>query len=310
MSNTKFIPRGGEQELPPPFVTKNVQFYCFILPGNQDSIQANICDKYLNHPANGQTDFQVASPFFSLVFCTLGKVICGDLGWMGESEAALWVLTVDRKRERLMWFQPYMLVDGSYAMAIGREIYGFAKSIGWFQFPDSPSNADLLTADTVVLDTFSPETQAMRQRLFEARRVQAGQSLPKTWHSLEDLMKMLVQILESQSSLFKDLRLAFDSADDLIHGRVPMVFLKQFRDVANPVMASYQAIVEAPCKADKFNGGGWLDGDYEITINSYQSHPIQQEFGLQNGPLKPIASFWVNFDMQFSNGIEIWKAPS
>ena len=314
MSLIPYVEMHGRQVFRQPFTAKGVQFYGFILPVDQNKLQTLICDPYLNHPANGQTDFRAAGPFAMLVFNRLDSLSSTDppdsnLGWFSEQEAAIWVLTVDRKRERLLWFLPYIFVDNSYAMAMGRELYGFPKSLGQFNIPDNPASADLLSLDTLVLTEFNPQTKGTWERLFKAERVKKGSGgAPKVWTGFKELMQEIVKLLEMEHSFIRDLRLLYDSADDLLHGRLPMVFLKQFPNVTNPGYACYQSIVEVPSQMTHFNQGCFLDGEYEVTINNYASHPVADDLGLPSNKLAPVASFWVDFEFEIGNGAEVWRA--
>jgi hypothetical protein len=315
MSNANYIDRGGEQVYQQPILADGVQFYGFVLPADANRIQERICDRYLNEPSGGQTDFGPAGPFVLLAICKLQSLSCtdapySDWGWFSEAETALWVLVVDRQRERMLWFHPYIFVDSSYAMAMGREIYGFPKSIGWFDIPDDHAQAETLTADTIVLPTFSPETHGTRQRLIEANRVSDEAGVPQhAWESVEEAVREAVDLYRQyRGHLVHDLRLDFNTMRDLIHRQVPMVFLKQFRDVADPAQACYQSIVEVTCKMTKFHSGWFLPGDWEVVVNRYASHPIAADLGLPDNPIRPVVSYWVSFDFEIGNGVEIWKA--
>lgn len=315
MVGATYVDRGGEQVYQQPILAKGVQFYGFVLRADVDRMQKAICDRYLNHPTNGHTDFRPAGPYVLLALCKLQSLSCVDppysqRGWFSEQEAAFWMLTVDRRRERLLWFHPYIFVDSSYAMAMGREIYGFPKSIGWFQIPDNHENAELLTTDTVVLDKYSPQTHGSRQRLLEVRKVAEGPTdkPPTTWNSHEDAAKTAFELFKREGDLITDLELTYHTIRDLIHTQVPMVFLKQFRDVTDPKRACYQSVVEVTCKMTHFHRGGFLHGDYEVAVNRFQSHPIHEDLGLEDGSIRPVVSYWVEFDFEIGDGIEVWNS--
>lgn len=305
--------RGGELVYRPPFVAKGVEFYGFALRADSARLQDAICDRYLNRPTNGGTDFRPAGPYVVLAFCNLPILACTDppycnMGWFAEQETAVWILLVDHKRERLVWFHPYIFVDSAYAMAMGRELYGFPKSIGWFQIPESVDNADLFAAETLVLKTFSPDTKGTRARLLEVRQTRKADPASTPWTTMAEFMMAIVGLLEREDSVVRDVRLAFDTAEDLVHGRLPMVFLKQFRDVSRSALASYQSIVEVPSKLLKFHQGRLIHHEYAVTVNPCQSHPVRADLGLAADTVVPVLSFWANFDFEIGEGIEVWRA--
>ena len=81
-----------------------------------------------------------------LAFCNLASLRSitppySNFGRFVERETAFWVLTIDKTKKRLYWFIPYIFVDNTYAMAMGRELYGFPKSVGTMGLPPSPDQA-------------------------------------------------------------------------------------------------------------------------------------------------------------------------
>ena len=312
MSKSKFVERGGKQVFRQPFAAKSVDFYGFLVDADYDSIQKNICDKYFNNPTNGNENFQPAGPFVLLVFNKIKSLSSIDKpdsekGWFSEQEAAIWVLLEDKKRKKLFWFHPYIFVDNSYAMAMGRELYGFPKSLGWFDLPDNPESVSRITLETLVLNKFSPKTKGSRELLFEViQKDPKGHSIELK--SIEIIMKDIIKLFKNENNFFDDLMLGWHSASDLFHGRVPMAFLKQFPDVTNPEYACYQAILEVPSKMTHFNTGCLLHGDFEITIGDFDSHPVCKDLGLASQSIKPIMSYYVNFDFEIGNGNVVWQA--
>ena len=312
MSQISYIERTGKQVFQQPFAANNVQFYGFLVAANTDSLQKNLCDKYLNGPSGGAVDFRPAGPFALIVFNkidALNSINSPDSqkGWFSEQETAVWVLLEDRKREKLFWFHPYIFVDNSYAMAMGRELYGFPKSLGWFDIPNSPQEAKSFSLETLVLKQFDPKTKGTREFLIKVEQTDpTGHSVEPA--GLETVMKEMLHLYTHQNSIIKDLILAWNSASDVLHGRAPMVFLKQFPDVGNPALACYQSILEVPSRMAKFHTGALLHGNYEITIGDFQSHPVRQDLGLVSSQINPVLSYYVSFDFEIGNGSVIWQA--
>lgn len=312
MAAAKFIERGGRQVFRQPFAANGVNFYGFLIDADYSALQKNICDKYLNIPSGGTENFQPAGPFALLVFNTIDSLQSmdepdHDKGWFSEKEAAVWLLLEDKKRNKLFWFHPYIFVDNSYAMAMGRELYGFPKSIGWFDIPSEPKDANKFSLETIVLDKYDPKTKGTKRELFKI-----NQTDPKghtfELKSIEEIMKGVLHLFKSQNSLIDDLILSWHTAADLLHGRAPMTFLKQFPDVSNPDLACYQSILEVPSKMTKFHTGGLLHGKYKITIGDYNSHPVRSDLGISAETLEPLMSYYVKFDFEIGNGSVIWQS--
>jgi hypothetical protein len=312
MSNTKFIQRGGKQVFMQPFAAKGVDFYGFLINADFDSIQKNLCDKYFNDPSNGSENFQPAGPFVLLVFNKINSLRSenppdSEKGWFSEQEAAIWILLEDKKRKKLYWFHPYIFVDNSYAMAMGRELYGFPKSLGWFNIPDRPEEAQDFSIDTIVLPKFNSSTKGERKTLFAVKQTDPrGHSVEMK--NIEVIMKDVLNLFKNENSFIDDIVLGWHSASDLLHGRVPMAFLKQFPDVTNPANSCYQAILEVPSKMTHFNKGSLLNGNFEVTINNWDSHPVASDLGLKPSPFVPLMSFYINFDFEIGNGKVIWTS--
>lgn len=314
MARPVYIDRGGEQVYRQPFAAQGVRSYGFIIAADADALQRNLCDRYFNIPSGGKTRFRPATNHVLLAYSSLQALRSttqpySDYGWYSEQETAFWALVVDEASGTLYWAFPYIWVDNSLAMAMGRELYGFPKEIGWFQMPPEPQDIALLTTETLVLKEYSPQTQGTRERIVEVRRVDEPSPHPGLWTELVSGAKEIVAHLENLDATLKEIRMAFDLGDEMLHGRTPMVFLKQFRDITDGQYACFQSLVEVPTTM-QFKAGGRLSGDYEITINSFASHPIHQDLGLQSGVLRPEISFWADVDFLIGDAAEIWKAET
>ena len=330
-----FIDRGGMQEYPQPSILKNYQLYGFIIEGSLPHLQ-KLCDKCLNHPTKGKTNYQ---PVTNFVLVTFGKspyvnsLPFKDRGYVSETETIIWVLTMAGKQvgpffivDRLAWFVPYIFVDNSYILAIGREVFGFPKAWGWFDFPDRPMESEKLivpeklSVETLVFKYFSPETKAKREKIIEVSRTEESQQnlFSNSRNSLDEVFKDIAQTLFEDDCIIKIPSLGLDlRVLDYLNGdvEVPLVFLKQFRDIKYGERACYQAIVEAPSKLLAFRSGGLLSTGsepsdlFQVKVNEFASHPIVSELGLKEGG-EQIAkvAFWLDFDFKVESGREIWRA--
>jgi len=186
MTMQTYIDRGGELVYQPPFVSDDVEYYGFILDADKIQLQ-ELCDRYLNAAIGSARRFVPAGGFVLLACCNLPSLRSiapphSNFGRFVEREVAFWVLVIDKVKQRLFWFIPYIFVDNTYAMAMGRELYGFPKSMGTIGIPPSPEEAADFWLETLVLKKHSSLSKAavLRPRLqlrppvpsdrFDARR--------------------------------------------------------------------------------------------------------------------------------------------
>ncbi|MEG3850005.1 acetoacetate decarboxylase family protein [Microcoleus sp. herbarium19] len=308
----QYITRGGDTAFEPPYSLKETKLYGFVLEGTWENLQ-NLCDKYLNIPGQDQFKYRPAASRLLMVFDTIANISsteppASNKGFFSETgEVMFWVLTEAGKQEGAKfvvdhhaWFIPYIFVDSTPAMVLGREAYGFPKELGKFQIPEDPRTPQQLTLETLVLQPFNPQSETTWRQIINVQneRVEKGEFTLKHWADFK-------QVFEEISSLFVDIKI-----DDKCptHLEVPMVFLKQFRDVRDGDKACYQAIVEATATLEKFHEGfPYLRQKFQVSIENFDSHPIVTELGLKLTQTAQLA-FWLHFDFSFANGTEIWKA--
>jgi Acetoacetate decarboxylase (ADC) len=304
-----YIDRGGELVYQPPFAAAGVEYYGFILDADKGKLE-ELCDRYLNAPLGGGRRFVPAGGFVLLACCNLSSLRSttppyNNFGNFVEHEVAFWVMVIDKSRERLYWFIPYIFIDNTYAMAMGRELYGFPKSIGTISLPTSPAQAEQFSLDTLVVKKYPPLAKGEIKRLVEVRKAVAGAySGPVgSWPDLGGLVRKVVGFLDDELNLFADIRLVIHSMDDLLHLRIPLLFLKQIRDVVDPAKAAYQAIVETTSVASQVHQTSLLASNYDIAIEACDSHPLRRDFGMPAaGTLRSKISFYVNFDFEIGLG--------
>lgn len=309
----QYVEYGGTQMLQPPYNAENVGFYAFLIEADTGALQ-KLLDDRLNRPSGGAVDFEPAGPFVVLAFNKLEKMSSvnppdSNKGWFSEQECAVWVRVVDRKTRASRWFHPYIFVDNGYALALGREVYGFPKATGWFDIPEDPKTATAMSVETLTLPVFSPNTQGVRTRLISARQTGASENPVKIVESAAGFGLELLGLLK-KLDLADGLELVWNSLKDLFELKEPMVFLKQFPAPDVPGTACFQAIVEMTAQATAFHGAAILPGEWEIDIAQAASHPVASDLGLAGNSVKARAQFWVGFDMIVGLGQNVWTAPT
>jgi hypothetical protein len=89
---------------------------------------------------------------------------------------------------------------------------------------------------------------------------------------------------------------------------MPMVFLKQFRDVSEVRRACYQAITAVDVETLAISAIGTFPTTYRLHIEkNVESHPIEDLLGLKSGA-EPSFSLWAKQDFRVGFGQKIWTA--
>ncbi len=313
-----FIRRGGEQIYRQPFDALGVQFYGFVLEADEQVMQQQLCDRYLNQPSQGKFDFAPFGSWCLLVFNNLAKLASTELpdsekGQFTERESAIWVLLQERNSGKLYWFLPYIFVNNSYALCMGRETYGFPKSLGIFEAPYFPEYATYFDLKTEVIPTYTPNTQGTWQTLWSVtQRVDQGSkdNFKLRLNLVSEGKEFIGEVASElrRHSLGSHKYKLLELTKNILELEVPMVFLKQFPAIENPNDACYQAIATTNIKMTGFNEACLLPGEYQIHIRDYDSHPVRSNFGFSSEKMCSVLSFYANIDFLIGNGQTLWQA--
>jgi hypothetical protein len=316
-----YIDRDNEIVYPPPYEQANSFLTAWAVPSPKAKQKA-ILDAQLNACSGGQPfEYRPVLSQALLVLANIGRISSlaprAPQGWITEVDICTWILCgafkqVSGKRvlDHLVWYLPYIWVTTGDTMATGREVYGYPKGFGWAQLPESPDDPGPLWADGLVLPTYSPESEVVQKRLFELARdesVPVDPSLPRFGagqkrEAFEAIARKLHQAGEAEC----DWNFFVSSFEDLLGLHMPMVFLKQFRDVTNSSAACYQAIVEANATINGFSGAGFLPPGWDLKMYSYASVDMPKHLGIE--PKQRIdLGFYVNFSFSMDLGKEVWR---
>jgi hypothetical protein len=303
-----------------PYVQRQANIAALVLDAGSGALR-QLCERCLNAPAGGQVYYAPLAPYVLLLFAdmTISSLDARDreLGWMCEAELSFWLPTLAHRRlggvwapDHIAWFLPYLFVDNPYAIATGREVYGFPKTFGCFKRPASINKPEL-SLDVWGFERFGPEAEGKLQRLLEIR--QAGETNAEDQSSLDswdELRTRLEKVLGVGAG-----SLTPTPSSDLPGLDVPLVFLKQFRAAAGTRRACYQAIVETRARVQAFRKGGMLKGTYQVDFSRLESHPLPQVLGLDGGSgqaggqsVAARAALWLDLDFSLEEGVELWRA--
>src|SRR5262249_14304829 len=135
-------------------------------------------DQALNGPAGGAVDYRAITGHAVLSFADIRSISSLDpadvhLGHSDEVDVVFWIPAaayVEGILDHLVFFCPYIWVTNPYAMATGREVYGYPKSLGWAQLPHDANDPGPLWAETMVIPQYTPGTTLQRRRIFTLSR--------------------------------------------------------------------------------------------------------------------------------------------
>jgi len=310
------IPRG-------PYLQQDAHIAAFLLRADGQQLK-RLCDRSLNAVSGGEIEYVPLVPYVCVLLADM--VVSSldardrELGRMHERELSFWVLTLARVPAGGLWvpdhvacYIPYLFIDHPRAMLIGREVYGFPKTSGRFDGP-MDWQAPAFGLDVWGTERLAPDAEDGWQRLLrvEPSGAESDQG-DATWSRWDQARAAILNLLTRD--------VAFPMADAMAGGeeatqglfdmnelKVPLVFVKQFRDSADPQQACYQTLVEAPAQVRQFYGGGTFEDAYRLTFRALESHPLPEQLGLAldaaNG-LRATASFWVHLDFELGHGHRI-----
>jgi hypothetical protein len=307
-----YIARGGDLVMAPPLELSNATMYSFLVGADLAALTA-ICDQQLNAVTGPGIIYKPLLPMAAIVCADIPKsysTVPPDSlkGWMSERDFGVWIPVVAGTMEggtwkagKIGWYLPYVFVDNVAAMVTGREVFGFFKQTATLAMPASPTTSGAFSVDALVIQKFSPESEARVLRLMTLMSTEDAVAPAGAWGDVRAALEGLWGDLKRL--FFDDVRglpvpgwdLLKNALEDLVTGDVPMVFLKQFRDGTDPTKACYQAVLEAPAHLEKWLGG-WFTHPHDISITPCDSHPIAKECGFASGPLRAELGFWCQMD--------------
>src|SRR5262249_34409652 len=122
--------RDGDLMAQPPIAIPQIEQVVFLLDADEGALK-RLCDHDLN--LGRELSFAPLGPF---VLFYAARLTTRGVPHGGVDEIALgfWVPLVRSPGERIEFYTPYLWVDSSWALAAGRELFGFPKHIGDLHF--------------------------------------------------------------------------------------------------------------------------------------------------------------------------------
>ncbi|MBP9204031.1 MAG: acetoacetate decarboxylase family protein [Kofleriaceae bacterium] len=325
MTRPDYLLRGGDLCMSQPLALTGATMYSFLL-GADHAALTRLVDAQLNPVAAGAGwTYKPLLPMAALVCADITRSWSltppdSDKGWMRERDFGLWIpVAAGRMRgglfevDRIAWYLPYVYVDNVAAMITGREVFGFFKQTATLAMPPSPTTPGDFTVDALAIPHFAPSSEATVTRLLTLASGASGPAPGASiWSGPVDAARHLVGEIEqrffhpaqAEALPVPTWKLIETLLLDAVRGLVPMVFLRQLRDVAEPHKACYQAVVEAPSHLTAWHGGG-LCHPHTLTMPPCDSHPMAADLGLASSPIGVDLGFWTQMDFEMRAGVTI-----
>jgi hypothetical protein len=333
----QFVEYGPLVTFPPPFLSLGGNFIGVGLQGDQATI-TDLVKRVLNEPAAGESgkapvEYLVVSDLVFLMVGTFERQTSEaqkfvGRGFASETGAMFWVPLVAQpaggSKPYGCLFAPMVIIDNPMSLLCGREDLGYAKTMAQFDPPSELASPITIRPfggnfglqmkagwrPLLVLEEaspFKPADAPFAPLHAQATSIGSGWVAPRDPEALRDLPgeespEEVAETLEARvGGVKKDQPLAPNGVgfvQKLLAGSIRQVFLKQFRDCADPTLACYQEIVETRMELVNIHAApGPL---WTVRIEHLDSHPIAQELGLPNQTTEIV--FRMQADMKVSKG--------
>lgn len=307
-----FVEMGGEVTFPGPIALDDTRMWAFLLEADITAL-TRWCQASFDIPSGGEIR---VLPMTSAVMMTVVDIGRGsftevpDMGWSKERELTFWIPAVQVEERggqtyatRFDMVLPYLVLDNPVAIASGREIFGYRKQQGKLTLPDDAGSGGGIAVDLFATKAFGSGTEEQFQRLLTLAPTGTTKDFAGTSNFAAGV-EALWDYLAREAGWNPTLGFELDLLGNLLNRRVPQLFLKQFRDVADTRTACYQAITEVMAEVTKFDA---LPGlvEYDMTLETLASSPIAKDLGI--APVQKVLGLELAFDMAIQPGEVLWE---
>ncbi|OGG99770.1 MAG: hypothetical protein A2600_02380 [Candidatus Lambdaproteobacteria bacterium RIFOXYD1_FULL_56_27] len=307
MTLPNYINHTGELCFEPPFDLLGTNLYALPVKGDAQKVQATVNQFFGPALAGTGIRYQALGDFVMLALAFCEKATSTDpkareTGWMTENDWAFWVPLLrynGDKPERLVWFMPFLFVNSPFAMACGREPYGFQKTMAQFSPTTAPADPTDFEVTAWAFKQFGVEQEAVEQLIFSLKAT--PNPVSKIEALLSDLQAMASDLINlGEIGILGPWELLKALLGDLVKGQIPIVLLKQFRDAVSPKAACYQAVVEAPAQILDLKSVGGLDKIFTLHNPNLASFPFTDALGVPSGatPIGPGLHIYMDFRIE------------
>ena len=310
----RYVDYPGQATFPGPISLADTTMWAFLLEADLALMQA-WCQTMFDLPSGGAVRVVPLTGHMLMSVVDIGKGTFPEadyMGWSQERELTFWIpaarleerdgVLVATKFDLVM---PYLVLDNPVAIASGREIFGYMKQKGWIGLPGDPGQPDgTLSVDLFATKAFGAASEEQRQRLLTLSP--AGQRPGARSASFSEAAGRLHAFLRPDIEQWHPgLAFGADFLANILAERVPQLFLKQFRDIADTRGACYQAVTETMGEITRFDSFPDIL-QFHMQLEALASSPIAAQFGI--APSQRIEGVRIEYDMTISSGRVIWQA--
>lgn len=304
----------GEQTALQPGMAYNYRFYGFGLEVDPKTVEAN-CNAFLGKTTGGAYEFSMFGNIALLAYFTSPNItsLAQVIGYMPDKECAFFVPMCIKKRGDLLPTQfalwvPYLMIDNSIGMAMGREIWGFPKEIGQMRMPMTANDEATFVATATIFERFAMDCKGVEKPLLTVKKNGSLGPLATLWDDVLALGEWIFSVMKD--GVIDDLAMLPEFAELALRREVPVVNIKQFRDTEDGTKACYQALTRVGLVVEKVHGGGLLDGEFLLDITPCASHQVAKDLGLASNQVQTKFGFWVDMDLKMPAGKILWEAKT
>jgi uncharacterized protein with NAD-binding domain and iron-sulfur cluster len=292
----RYVERGGDAVFRGPFLQSGTDYRAFVLRADRDRLAA-LAHRTFTAPTGGAVTVRPLGDEVLLSYADIARITSLEpaharIGGMRELDVALWVpAEVEHAGERFVaWFIPYIFVDQAAAVATGREHYGFPKVQAEIQ-----RDAAGLRVDAMVIGRQGPDAAAALGRVLTARPDGAA---PGRLEQLAVLGKLVGASLTDATRL-----------TSLFSADLPVLFLRQLRDVVDPRRAAWLEVLVANTHTRAVRSATLSDQGWVIELPHTDSHPVAADLGLP-ARARALAAFTMDFDFEMGLGRTFYAGSS
>jgi len=292
-----------------PYSLLDTKLFLFPVKGDKQKIQASVDSFFEPILKDSHIKYQVMSSYLAIGVSYMNAVSANPevqkiFGGFDETDYASWVpllKTVRGVPVGIYWFMSFVLVDNPFAVATGREVFGFQKNQATFDPPNKPDGPVDFKASAWSLETYSPESRVKLRPIFELCKTNQAAS---SKHTIKELDPGHTSLLESMESDWDGLAKGFETAEVMVESlykslflsEVPMVFLKQFRSATDTSEACCQSVVETMFKITEGPKISLITDQYQLTFGPNATYNLSEQYGLESGCLIDLS---IEVDMSF-----------
>jgi hypothetical protein len=304
MALPPFIELPGSSVYRHPFPLQGMSSQALLLHADYQQL-TKTTDRWLNSVPGSEYRYVPLLPFVICNPVWINRITWTPTGqgWMRESDFnfAYYVASFKgRELQGIAIAQAYLIVDNPLTVSTGREVFGYRKVFGQLEY--LAGTYQPIAASTWVLKEETPDAEL---QLAEVARVLPPPGWPAATRNAEwDDLKQLAELSVGD--------LAFDAMTAILHlielfrsQNLPVVYLLQLRDIADPTAASYQAILESPMQITKLHSAWFLPQGFRIQLTDYPSYPLISDLGIRvdaNGAADVAIGFQTYWDCVLQPG--------